>query len=164
MNEKRETPTIVDLLTHRYAEGGARFQNWDAVEFLHAFGSAHAALLYAALFAPEFVEIEGAVFLKDFGASLQGGAEATAEMVRRARAGSPEQFKRFVDSRNWVELPYVCGNPSDTEEEYERLASLVVDAWRARLKDLYPERRFIVRVLRPEETGSVIGVGIETEN
>jgi hypothetical protein len=47
---------------------------WDGADFLHCFGSVEGALLYAALFVPELIEIEGCVFLKDLGTE---GREAT---------------------------------------------------------------------------------------
>jgi hypothetical protein len=155
--------SVVTLLQCRYGKGEALYQNWDAAEFLHAFGSVPAALLHAALLVPEFIEIEGAVFLRDLGVKPAGGMTELAEQVRQHKAASPERLKAFVDSYNWIELPYVFADRAAVDEECTALAALVVDAWRARLRDLYPHRQFGVRVIDPHETGSVIGIGFEQD-
>ena len=87
----------------------------------------------------------------------------TPKRVRSARGQSPETLRRCVRSYNWIELPYVFQDVSGTEEEYAGLAVVLVEAWQARLQRAYPNRRFVIRVLSPAETGSVFGIGIEEE-
>lgn len=48
-----------------------------------------------------------------------------------------------------------------SREEEDALAEVLVQAWRARLKDLLPDRRFVVRVMSPEEAGGTLGLGFE---
>jgi hypothetical protein len=148
---------LLQILEHRY---GSQV-GWEADDYLHARGSPQAALLHAMLFVPEFAEVGGAIFL------IKPGQHFTEERVvsgiQEARAESSEALKRFIDSFNWIELPYLFSNRTGTEHEYDKLADFVSEAWRARLQYLYPSRRFLVRVLPSEETGSVIGIGIEQE-
>jgi hypothetical protein len=169
MNETvDDTPALLSILERRYGgEIAAEANGWgdrggDARDFLYAFGSAHAALLYAVLFVPQFIEIEGAVFLKDFGAG-PFETEEIAKRMRSAKEKSSEALKACVRSYNWIELPYAFRDVSGTNDEYTGLAGLLAEAWRVRLQHVYPGRRFVVRVLSPEETGSVVGIGIEEE-
>jgi hypothetical protein len=46
-----------------------------------------------------------------------------------------------------------------SEEEEAALAHLIADAWRVRLRGLYPQRRFDVLVLPSSETGGALAVG-----
>lgn len=134
---------------------------FDRLDYLYAFGNVQDALLYSALFAPELVEVEGCVFLKKFGAQLQGGWSEIAAGIRAARETSIEELKRYVDSFNWVEIAYLFADERGSEQEHEVLAQVVAQAWRAWLQDQFPDRRFVVRILSPAETGGVVGVGFE---
>src|SRR5712671_3849233 len=87
-----------------------------------------------------------------------------AATIKRARETSTDALKRRVDSSNWVEVPYLVTDTSATsEEEIEVLAEVIAQAWRARLRDCFPDRRFTVRIFDPAETGSVIGIGFEQD-
>lgn len=136
---------------------------WDRVDYLHAFGNVRGALLYSTLFVPELIEVEGCVFLKDIGIYPPGGWEEVAARIRVARKTSPEALKELVDSCNWVEVPYLFSDRSGSTEEDEALAQVIVQAWRARLKDRFPDRCFAVHVLDSLWTGDpgVVGVGFE---
>src|SRR4029077_3728232 len=159
-----DTSTLLSILERRYGgeiaakANGSGDRGGDALDFLHAFGSAHAALLYAVLFVPQFIEIEGSILLKDFG-KRSFELEEIAKRVRVARGKSPDALKACVNSYNWIELPYAFRDVSATDDEYTGLAEFLAEAWRARLQPVYPSRPFVVRVLPPEETGSVVGVG-----
>jgi hypothetical protein len=137
---------------------------WDGADFLHCFGSVEGALLYAALFVPELIEIEGCVFLKDLGAKPAGGVASLAEQIKHARTESPGTLRRFLESCNWVEVPFLFSNHSDNGDGSPTLAAVIVEVWRARLYDKYPDRRFKVRIISPEETGGWIGVGFVEEH
>ncbi len=111
---------------------------------------------------PQFVEIEGYVFLKDLGVNPAGGNVAKhAQQVRDARSVSAEALRAFLGACNWVEVAYLFGNHGCLDEEDAILADLIVEAWRARLTDQFPTRRFAVRVIGPNESGSVVSVGFE---
>jgi hypothetical protein len=152
---------VTALLTLRYGRGNGT-EPWDPADYLHAFGNLRDALLYAALFLPEFVEVEGFVLLKELGAQPKGGWAEVAGAIKRARETSTEALKRCVDSFNWVEVPYVVvDDGSASEQEIEVLAGVIAQGWRGQLRDRFPDRCFVVRIHSPTETGSVIGVGFE---
>jgi hypothetical protein len=140
---------------------GLDHSDWDERDFLYGYGNLGAALLLAELFVPQFIELEGSVFLARFGVQPPGGLAEVREALARARSRSPEGFKEYVDSHNWIEVPYLFSDLSHHDGDYEALAALIVEAWRGRLLDLFPSRRFSVRVIDPDETGSVVGVGFE---
>ena len=154
---------VTALLKVRYGPGNGT-EPWDRADYLHAFGNVRDALLYSTLFVPDFVEVEGCVFLKEMGVEPEGGWAEVAAAIRRARETSTDALKRCVDSFNWVEVPYLVGATSAApEEEIEVLAEVIAQAWRARLHDCFPDRRFTVRIFDPAETGSVIGIGFEQD-
>jgi hypothetical protein len=86
-------------------EGVARASGLEG--FTRTYGNVRDALLYAPLFVPQFLQIDGHVFLKDFGVKIEGGWAAVAEGIRQTEASSPAALKSYVDSFNWVELPYL---------------------------------------------------------
>ena len=45
-----------------------------------------------------------------------------------------------------------------SEEEDHWLAERLAEMWRARLQLLYPNRKFVVEILEPEDTGGEVGV------
>lgn len=151
---------LTALLTRRYGPGTGAIP-WEWSDYLHCFGGLEGALLYAALFVPALIEVEGCVFLKALGVKPAGGWEEVAAGARAARAESPQRLKRYVDSFNWIELPHLFSDWDASEVEAEALAEVLAQAWRGRLKDLFPGRRFDVRVLAPEETGYALGLGFE---
>ncbi len=111
MIERSDTPGLLPTLEQRYrgdvaASYGWDSRDWDTQDFLHAFGSPQAALLSAVLFIPEFIEIAGAVFLRDLGPGSRE-REEIAKGVRSAKEKSLEALKEYVHSFNWIELPYV---------------------------------------------------------
>jgi hypothetical protein len=132
---------------------------WTRADFLFGLGKMHDALIYSALFAPQFIEVEGFVMLGEFGVLPRGGLEEVQRQIRNARAKSSGDVARFVDSCNWVEVPYLMSDNRSSDAEDSVLAHAIADAWQARLNGLFPSRTFHVQVLAKEETGSVVGVG-----
>lgn len=147
---------VLALLARRYGE----HSDWSLNDFMYEHGSAHSAILYLPLFVPRFVEVEGAVFFRDV---LPEGSELEElqRNIRAYRSHSPGRLKSYVDSYNWFELRYQFADRLAKSDEYHALAELLVDAWAARLKYQYPQRRFRVRVMDAKETGSDVGVGFE---
>lgn len=133
---------------------------WSRTDLLHRHGSPGAALLYAVLFAPEFIEIEGSVFLDGLGPEAPRGWGEVARRLREDWTSAPDDFRRFINSFNWVEVPYLFA-AEGSDAEYVALAAVLTDAWHTRLLARFPQRRFNVRVLPASETGSVIGLGFE---
>jgi hypothetical protein len=151
---------ITSLLRAALGDGGGSIP-FDRSDYLHAFGNVRDALLYSALFTPELVDVEGFVFLKELGVLPQGEWPEVTAGIRAARETSLETLKRYIGSFNWVEVPYLFADGRGSDQDGEVLAQVVAQAWRARLQDQFPDRRFIVRILSPAETGSVVGVSFE---
>jgi hypothetical protein len=149
---------IVSVLRNGVA-GWRDVAGWDRADFLHEYGSIRSALVHSVLFAPNFVEIEGVVFLKELCAELPGGWERLAVNVREARERSSGDLHGLLATYNWLEVPYLFADRQGTEEELSVLVRAIADAWSVRLRGLYPMRNFEVRVIPPRETGSTIGVG-----
>jgi hypothetical protein len=149
---------ILAVLRERFGEK-QDVTGWTREDFLHAASSTPVALVNSILFAPPFVEIEGFVFLAEFGARPAGEDDGIANAIRAARTESRAALERFLSSCNWVEVPYLFVDREGSREEYDVLAHVIVDAWSARLRGLYPERRFEVRVIPARETGGTVGVG-----
>lgn len=84
-----------------------------------------------------------------------------AARVRAARAEAPERLKRLADGSSWVEPPCLLDVPGSSDEEEGASAGVRVQAWRARLKDLFPDRRSMARTMGPEETGGTLGLGFQ---
>lgn len=158
MDEGGVGKRITALLAQRHGPGWGA-EPWDLrSEYLHGFGNVGGALLYSALFVPELIEVGGHVLLRDVGHKGLAWGEVAAG-VRAARAESPERLKSYVDSFNWVELPCLFSDREGSDEEAHSLAEVLAQAWRARLKDLFPDRRFVVWTKSPEETGHVVELG-----
>ena len=123
----------------------AEGRNW--WRYMHDHGSAADALLYATLFVPKFVEIEGTVYIDRDDPELEQG-------IRGAKAAGrvipEEDFEH--GSWNYLEIPYAFGDRKGSDEDDELLANFVAEAWRARLHYRFAPRKFEVRVLPPEET------------
>jgi hypothetical protein len=101
---------------------------------------------------PDFLVIADRVFLDDgFGALPFDSLPALAP---------PRTQRDAVDSYNWRDVSYVFSNTdSPSDQEIELLAHLMAEAWDARLRALFPERQFVVRVMDPSVTGDGVGVG-----
>src|SRR5690348_9392367 len=121
--------------------------NWTRKDFLFAFGSVRQALLHSLLFAPTFVEVEGHVLLADFLLDDPDGLDEIAKKIRSSPHEPDLNAVQLVDSCNWVEIPYLFLNSDEASEEDTLLATLVINAWETRLKGLFPQRVFEVRLL-----------------
>jgi len=136
---------------HRYFSTSA---DRDLNDFLFEYGNVQSALLYARLFVPEFKLVAGRVILDDGNAP-----EAYAKAITESLSGEVDP-----DSFNWIEVFYLFAE-SDTGidphhyDDDHVLAELIAEAWRGRLLSLFPDRKFVVEVMSPDVTGSVVGVG-----
>ena len=86
---------VTKLLAQRFGSGGG-VKPFDRADYLHAHGSFRDALLYSTLFAPEFIEVEGFVFLKDIGVKPFDGWFGALAEIREAREISPTALKKYV--------------------------------------------------------------------
>lgn len=158
-----EQDRLVTLLRQRHADvidGPGWTVPWDLDDFVHNFGNVASALVHSILFVPEFVEVAGHVFLRDLGPGPRDIPALTSQMAAVA-AKSSAHLKRIVASYNWVEVPYLFVDRSGSDDEVRLLADRMADSWRVRLQARFPDRQFVIRVMEPAETGSVLGVGFE---
>jgi len=121
-------------------------------DFLHARGSPRQALFYSGLFWPQFVELEGMVF-------LEGTIEDESDRQRvrdalRRYGGNRVQTEQSI---NTVEIPPLFGGRAGetTDGEDAFLASLICATWAARLRELFPDRAFAVEMVPADETGEI---------
>jgi hypothetical protein len=124
-------------------------------DFLHACGSPLHALFYSGLFWPQFIEFEGMIFLEG---TIED--ESDRQRVREAFRQYGGDRTKTEQSFNSVEVPSLFGGRAaeTTEREDEFLASRICAMWTARLRELFPDRRFVVEMQRADETGGEIAV------
>lgn len=124
-------------------------------DFFHSDGSPLQALFYSRLFWPEFIEIEGMIFLKETCEDQDDSQHIMEAFTRygRDRRTTEQAF-------NLVEVPFLFGRCMGEliEEEYIVLGERLAEMWRCRLQMLFPQRHFSVEVLSPEQTGSEVGI------
>lgn len=151
-----------DLLAH-FKEmkcKGADTTRFNYFDFLHAHGSPLDALFYSRLFWPEFVEIKEMVFLKE---TIEDDDDKNhLDKVLEHYDGDKTKTEQ---SFNLTEIPYLFGKnvAETTAEEDLMLTERLAKMWRYRLQMIYPERKFIVRILSAEDTGDEIGIIFYTE-
>jgi hypothetical protein len=142
---------ILDILRQRLCADEPSNQQ-DILDIRHQFGSVAGGLLYATLFVPDFCVVSDSVILDDGTFDLPEKFLA----AKQASTMSPEDLEA---SFNWRELPYLFSNRDTTVKECKILAGFIVEAWKARLSMLFPQRQFVVRILSSDETGGGVGVG-----
>ena len=128
-------------------------------DFLHAQGSPFNALFYSQLFWPEFVEIEGMVFLQGTIENIEARKRLN-EALHRYKGDKTKTEQAF----NLVEIPSLFGkNMSETTDEEDAfLAERLTEMWRCRLAAVFPDREFLVKSLSEKETGGEIAVMFHT--
>ncbi|MFD7019139.1 hypothetical protein [Streptomyces sp. NPDC059928] len=129
----------------------------DPVSYVSEAGDAINALLYSLLYWPRLVEVHGAVFV-----ALSGNDEVEIRERLSAPAGSaiPNwlslSWPEVVDSYNIFEIGHlfqsVAAAAEDSDSLHHVLGGILVKSWSARLAEGYPERRFSVRLVEPDES------------
>ena len=142
MNEKK----IIDRLKKKYSNVDTT--NFNLFDFIHSVGSGLEALMYSKLFWPDFVEIDGMIFLKDW--TIED--EDDINRIRKTfedLGRDPQETEKFV---NLIEIPYMFGQRIGEieDDEYYWLAEIICVMWRCRLGLLYPNRKFVVEITDPE--------------
>ncbi len=124
-------------------------------DFLHAEGSPFNALFYSQLFWPEFIEIDGMVFLRE---TIEDDADK--KRLYEALDRYEDNKIKTEQSFNLVEIPSLFGRNSaeTTEEEDMYLADRLAEMWRYKLAAVFPNREFVIKVLSPEETGGELAL------
>jgi hypothetical protein len=129
------------------------------LDFLHAQGSPFNALFYSQLFWPEFVEIDGMVFLQD---NIEDSEDRKRlnEALLRSKGDKTKAEQAF----NLVELPSLFGkNISETTDEEDAFfADRLTEMWRCKLALVFPNREFLVKTVSAKETGGEIAIMFHT--
>ncbi len=122
-------------------------------DILSQYGDARYALLYSTIFFPEFIEVDGSIFLKE------NVTDDTAERFSAAKKEATLSISSMEASFNTMEVIYMFRRDNISGDAIEiKLAQIISDAWRDRLRRLYPTRVFSVSVLDPGQSGSVYSV------
>ncbi|THJ24624.1 MAG: hypothetical protein CAF45_005485 [Nitrospira sp. CG24E] len=115
--------------------------------------------IYSQLFWPEFVEIDGMVFLQD---TIEDSEDRKRlnEALLRYRGDKTKAEQAF----NLVEIPSLFGKSSleTTDQEDVFLADRLIEMWRCRLKIVFPNREFLIRMVSAKETGGELAVMFHT--
>jgi len=129
-------------------------------DFLHAKGRPLDALFYSRLFWPEFVEINGMIFLKETIVD-DDDKNRLVEALEHYDGNKTKTEQSF----NLTEIPSLFGKnlAETTDEEDMVLAERLAEMWQHRLKMIYPDRKFMVQVLSAKETGDEVGIVFYTE-
>ena len=135
-SESRESK-LIQRLSEKFADDDTTA--WDELDFLYAKGSALAALWYSRLFWPEFVEIDGMVFLT----RSMSSADDRARLADAVKTYGRDR-RAIEQGFNSVEAAWLFDTLDLDDGEYLWLLERLVEMWRCRLHALYPRRRFEV--------------------
>ena len=143
------TEAILTALRKRFRSEG--HVPHDEMDMLHETGKAPEALLYSLLFVPT-------LFIVDDSVLLMHGVDDAERHFLEAKKASGMPLERLEASINRVEVPFLFIDRDLDDGEERLLAEQIADAWRGALAVYCPERRFMVKVIPPEENGDVIAV------
>lgn len=141
-----------DLLAH-YREikcKGQDTRGFNFFDFLHAHGSPLDALFYSRLFWPQFVEINGMIFMSET-IEDDGDRSRLDDALKRYGGDKTKTEQSF----NVIEIPSLFGKSlsETTDEEDFMLAQQWAEMWQHRLQSAYPNRKFTLQILSAEDTG-----------
>jgi len=124
-------------------------------DLIHKFGSPLIALLYSELFWPEFVELEGMVFL-----ASDVEDEADRARIRDVLTRCAGDKQKVEMSFNCIEVPSLFGPRAEesSDSEDRLLAERIAASWRARLSEQFPDRSFCVTIVEPNSSTDEIAV------
>ena len=129
-------------LLYRSQYDGAEPTDFTPLDFVGALGSIGNALLYSKLFLPDFIEVDGSVFIKDFVDDL-GGPDGVRRL--RSKIGGGRVLERAINSFDInLNLPNRLNENSEGDDLL--LAYQLAKMWGLRLRELYADRRFHVWV------------------
>jgi len=145
---------IVKILSSKFSQHNTA--NYNALDFLHAFGSPIDALMYLSLFWPDCIEFEGMIFRHDVIESKEDH-----QRVREALAKNGGDKSRTEASFNIVDVPcmlfsHEAAESPDEVDQY--LAEQLAEMWRCRLALIFPDRNITTEVIQPEDNNDEWGV------
>ena len=150
MNTNRDSTVLVSELTKLYSSEDTT--DFNVFDFTFAFGSVLEAMAYAKLFWPDCVHVDDVILRSDV---IED--EKDASRVRQVLRDSSFDIEGTESDFNRLYIPddffgkRACES-SDAINEY--FARVLVDMWKARLKQMYPQFRFSV-VLESDSDGAM---------
>lgn len=140
------------------AHDGAPYEDKEDPLWQH--GHEKIALLYAMLYLPDFVEVEGSIICTTYMVNRKQFPQDFINAKKKVEENG-EPLWEIEDSFNYLETSYIF-NPgimeNITDEDDLLFAECVAEAWRGRLCYLYPKREFKVYVVGPPESGDAYGI------
>jgi hypothetical protein len=127
---------------YRAKYDGADPAGFTAFDFVGALGSIGNALLYSRLFFPEFIEVDGMVFVKDL-ADDCGGMDGIRK--KRVDIGNDQSLEKSVNNFD-VNLSLPNHPDENADGDDLLLAGQLAKTWSLRLQQLYSHRKFHVEV------------------
>ncbi len=144
---------LTEILKRHFVDTG----NYEVDDFIHAYGDPKQALLLFKVFSPDLIEVEGHVVLKTQIDSV-GGPE---KLVKDLSEGQRPK-REILAGYRWLEIPHLfMDTVSLSDEEDHLLAKLIVETCKGTLSVKFPNKSFTVEVLKPSQTGSVVGVSFD---
>jgi hypothetical protein len=144
--ESMDDSLLIDHLKEFHSK--ADTSNFNVLDFISAFGSPLYALAYSKLFWPDFIEFEEMIFLKEHVED-----EEDRERIRAALSKF-HTTKEVEQSFNQFMIPNIffsAGLGTTTDEENWQLAERIAAMWKARLAQLFPNKKCVVELQSPEE-------------
>jgi hypothetical protein len=141
----------------------ARFEGdtraFDYFDLLFRDGSPFWALFYSRLFLPVFVKMDDMILLPE----VVDSEEAVARL-KRAVADSDGDLASVEASFNRTDVELMFGKRvGDTDDEEDReLVRRIAETWRMCLHTQFPDRRMVVSLETPEESGGTFGLTFYT--
>lgn len=149
----------MDRLKSSLAKHFGGLEGYEVEDYVHAYGDPKQALLLARVFQPEFIEVGGYVVLRNL-VQAEGGP---SQLLAQLNGGASDQ--KVLAGYRWVEIAYLFQHRDFLSESEDRLlAELIAESWSGVLCKQFPNKEFVVRVIEPKHTGSVVGVGFSEEN
>ena len=140
--------SLIDRLKKLHAS--ADTSNFNVLDFVSAFGNPLEALAYSKLFWPDFLEFEGMIFLKDFVEDEEDRSKIRGAL---SEFGSSKEVEKSFNQFLIPEIFFSAHYSDAKEEEALYLAELITAMWGARLAQLFPNKKCVVQLQLPEETG-----------
>lgn len=139
---------IEKVLSRLFIDAGG----FESEDYLHAYGQPQQALLMFKLFFPDLVMVDRHPV---FGWRCD---TSDVDKLKELIASSPSDVQQILEGYRWFEVPYLISDRSLSDDDDRVLAECLRYSIDAMLVSEFPGRIWVVRLMEPEETGSVIGV------
>lgn len=123
---------------------------WTAADLLFQYGTVAECVLYAGLFWPAFVEVDGSVLLAEWNDNI-------GDRFRALRLNERLSVSEIEDFVNRIDLAYAFSSRNKSIEGLPMLADLLVETWAAKLSREFLGRRFSVNISERDE-GDLISI------